>query len=86
MANKIPLNAPETNPGSAQVIPTRGAHEQIYLTGEQERGAVYLGWIYYEPEYGGNAKVYRPFEPMDADGVREMFGEGNTSSVPLKAS
>lgn len=65
--------APKENLGRPQIIPNIGAHEQIYPDEEQLKAAVYLGLVYYEPEYGPNAKVYRPTRPTDADGIRGFF-------------
>lgn len=68
-----PMFAPPQNPGRKQVIPTYGAHEQIYITDEQEYALVWLSFIYYDADYGPNAKVYRPVKPCTADVVRSWL-------------
>lgn len=75
MANLVtPRLAPEGAPGKEQIIPNLGAHEQIYPTHEQIVALVSFGHIYYDPEYGPNAKVYRPVEHSDAEKVRSWLG------------
>ena len=68
--------APETNPGREQIIPNIGAHDQIMFSHEAIVALVAFGHIRYEPEYGPNAKVYRPTNPMaDAEMVRSWVDE-----------
>lgn len=59
--------------GKAQIIPSRGAHDQIYPTDEQIQGLVLLGLIDYEPEYGPGAKVYRPRGAADTEKVKSWL-------------
>lgn len=66
-------HAPLGSIGRPQVIPNRGAHEQIHPTDEQIKSLVVLGLIKYEPEYGPGARVYRPTKPADADKVRSWL-------------
>ena len=73
LRNSQHLIAPEEYPGRPQVIPSRGPHEQIYLTDKQVRALVGIGAIYYDEDYGPKAKVYRPYEAADAAKVRSWL-------------
>jgi hypothetical protein len=60
--------------GAEQIIPTTGPHEQIMIDAEQAQLLVWIGYIVYDPEYGPNAKVYRPVSDLvDADKVRSWL-------------
>ncbi len=65
--------APETAVGVEQIIPTLGEHEQILADHETIEALVVWGLVRYEPDYGPNAKVYRPVEHADADKVRSWI-------------
>jgi hypothetical protein len=65
--------APEDNCGTPQMIPTRGPHEQIPIGNHQAAALVLMGLIEYDPDYGPNAKVYRPVNPADAATMRRWI-------------
>ncbi len=67
--------APEGMLGPIQIIPNRGAHTQIKVTQKQIETLVVLGLVTYDPDYGPNANVYRPFLRADAEKVRSWIGE-----------
>lgn len=54
--------------GRHQIIPGVGAHTQHYATPECIRALINAGLIQYEPEYGPDARVFRPTRTYwDAD-------------------
>lgn len=67
---------PPTASGYIQIIPTNGPHEQIYVDHSMIRALLVLDLVAYQPEYGPNARVYRPKGLVDADGIRAWFRNG----------
>lgn len=67
------LFAPSSSVGVTQIVPTLGAHEQIIPTDEQLTRLVVSGQIVYEPDYGPNARVYRPVGYKDGNAVRKLL-------------
>ena len=68
--------APRNNPGAPQIIPNRGAHDQILVNEMEIYSLLLLEAIEYEPEYGPNAKVYRPVGPADTDTILGWLSRG----------
>lgn len=66
--------APLEAVGAPQIIPNRGAHEQIMVSAILARDMALLGLIQYDPEYGPGAHVYRPIGPADTEKVRSWIG------------
>lgn len=66
-------STPAVRVGRPQIIPNRGAHEQIYCTPEQIETLRFFGYIEYEPDYGPNANVYQPVGEADAEKVRSWL-------------
>ena len=67
---------PGTPPGPIgrwQIIPSTGPHDQVYVSELQAWDLTYRGFIEYDPEYGPNARVFRPTLLADTDTVRSWL-------------
>jgi len=65
--------APKHAVGKTQIIPSRGPHSQVYVEDDLAYALVTLGLINYDPDYGPNARVYRPTRPANEATVRSWL-------------
>lgn len=70
----MPSLAPPTAMGRTQIIPSCGPHTQVYCSELTAKTLVMLGLIDYDPDYGPNARVYRPVHRVSGETVQGWVG------------